>query len=389
MKKSHIYISYTNTGLGHKIPALAIAESIEALYPGKYIITTSNFFEDAGEIKFNRYIEESWNFLLKHPMTTKMIIFIGDIFSKFTPYWMFIFQNKVWKASIEYMKKINPDIVFTTHFFTQTVAIDARKNFNLSFPIITLNPDTFDVFAQWDRRGDLLLVCSDNAILKAKRLGHKNIKKVPNPMREQFNTKLVCNKSRLWQEYNIRPKTFTILVSDGGQGIGKMYSTIKLMLKLGQAINIIAVCGKNKKLYDKLQELNKNLMKNNNLIQLTIFGFISSISPLISLSDVFVGKSGPNTILECLKMNLPVIINFSISPAEKKNAINYKKMGVALICMNPIILYFLLKKIINNPEILINIRKKLEVMDCFDNGSATIAKIIVEYLEQKQQNIAS
>lgn len=389
MKKDHIYISYTNTGAGHSIPALAIAEYIETLYPRKYQITTSNFFYDAGEKQFNTFIENSWNYMLKLPILTKILIGIGNVLYRLTPYYIPIIHKNVWKRSMEHIKKINPDIVFTTHFFTHTIALDARKRFNLKYPIVALNPDTFETFPQWDRRGDVFLVCSQQAAESAYKFGHHPDKviQVPQVLRKEFEQVISANKEILKQEYGIRKGVFTILMSDGGQGVGKMYQSLKKITKMKLPINIITVCGKNEKLYKKLLALQEKFKEKNHSIQLTVFSFVESMASLIHISDLFIGKSGPATVLECLKKELPVVVNFFANTAEKKTAQFFKKKEVVYCCNNLYQLPKLITQIIDHPEQLKVMQTNLNQLNLFQNGSDSIIKIIIDCLENHKQNM--
>ena len=385
MKKPHIFISYTNTGSGHSTPALAIAQRIEELHPNKYQITTSNFFEDAGEIKFNRYIENSWNFLLKNPKITQIIIITGRLLYFLTPYYMRVFKPKARHNSMDYIKTMNPDIIFTTHFFTQTMAIDARQKFSMDYPLIALNPDTFETFPQWDRRGESFLVCSELAKKSAIQYGHKEstIKIVPQALRKEFYAVEKNDPKELRKQYNLRPDVFTILMSDGGQGIGKMYQSIRSLLKMDIPLNIIAVCGKNEKLCKKLLKLQQKTIAKNSPIQFLIMGFADSMTPFMQMSDLFIGKSGPATMVECLKTDLPVLVVFSANSAERKTANFFIEKQVALSCMRSYLLPKKLEQIINNPHILNNIKSKLKNLDFFQDGSTIIAEIIVDTLDKK------
>ena len=385
MIKPHIFISYTNTGAGHSTPALAIAQRIEELHPNKFKITTSNFFEDAGEIKFNRYIEKSWNFLLKNPKITQIIIIIGRVLYFLTPYYMRVCQAKARRTSMNYIKMVNPDLIFTTHFFTQVVAIDARKKFTMDYPLVTLNPDTFETFPQWDRRGESFLVCSELAKKSALKLGHKEstIKIVPQALRKEFYVVEKNDPKELRKQHNLRPGVFTILMSDGGQGIGKMYKSICALLKMDVPLNIIAICGKNEKLCKKLLKLQQKTIVKNSPIQFLIMGFADSMTPFIQMSDLFIGKSGPATMVECLKMDLPVLVVYSANSAERKTANFFVEKGVALSCMRSYLLAKKLEQIINNPHILDNIKSKLKNLDFFQDGSTVIAEIIVDTLDKK------
>ncbi|MGL4394224.1 MAG: glycosyltransferase [Brevinema sp.] len=378
--KKHIFIAYTNTGMGHRIPALAIADMIEQQYPNQFKITCSNFFADAGELEFNNYIEQSWDFMLKYPIFTKITQLIGRIFFPVVHLYLPFGKRSVWKNSINYLKEINPDLVLCTHFFPQNIAVDAKKKFKLSFPIITLNPDTFETFPFWDKRGDLMLVCSDVAKMQALKWGHKEerLMVVPPALRENFDNELVdCHE--LHEKYGIREDVFTILMTDGGQGVGKMEKSIRRIIRLKKELNIIAVCAKNKTLYDHLILLKNELELSKSPIQLTVLGFVERIQELIKMSDLFIGKSGPATILECFKMKLPVLVNFSANTAERSVVRFFKKQGV-IWTTDIYRLPYKLLRILDDPSSLDQIKVKLDKIDFLQNGSKIISDIVVKQI---------
>ncbi|MGL4563126.1 MAG: MGDG synthase family glycosyltransferase [Brevinema sp.] len=378
--KKHIFIAYTNTGLGHRVPAYAIANMIEKQYPNQYKITVSNFFKDAGQVEFNTYIEKSWDFMLAYPILTKLTQFLAHIFYFATHLYLPICQYPVWKKSMAYLKEINPDIVLTTHFFPQTVAIDAKKKYHLSFPVITLNPDTFETFPFWDKRGDLFLVCSDVAKNQALKWKHKEntLCIVPPALRDTFDSTNIIDE-QIYQKYRIRKDVFTILMADGGQGVGKMFESIKRIVRLKKELNIIAVCAKNNKLYERLIVLKYKLQQKNSPIELTVLGFVEHIQELIKISDLFIGKSGPATILECFKMKLPVLVNFSANSAERNVVRFFKKKGV-IWTTDLYRLPYKLLRILDEPESLEKIKEQLNHIDFLQNGSKMIAEIVVNQI---------
>ncbi|MGL4388922.1 MAG: glycosyltransferase [Brevinema sp.] len=379
--KKHIFIAYTNTGMGHRVPAHAIADIIEKQYPNQYKITCSNFFADAGQPAFNTYIEKSWDFMLAYPIFTKITQFLAQIFFFSTHLYMPLLHYSVWKKSMQYMRDVNPDIVLATHFFPQTVAIDAKKKYQLSFPIITLNPDTFETFPFWDKRGDFFLVCSDIAKSQALKWKHKEEKLiiVPPALRENFDADSVVD-DHIYQKYNIRKGVFTILMTDGGQGVGKMFQSIKRIIRLKKELNIIAVCAKNHQLYERLILLKHELQNKNSSIQITVLGFVSHVQELIKISDLFIGKSGPATILECFKMKLPVLVNFSANTAERNVVRFFKKKGV-IWTTDIYRLPYKLLRILDDPEVLEHIKTKIDKIDFLQNGSKIISEIVIEQIK--------
>lgn len=383
--KLHILILYTNTGSGHRTPALAIAERIEELYPGQFQITASNFFEDTGEHWFNRYIEKSWDTMLKHPFITKSIMFAGSIFHKLAPHYIRIIHKKVWHRAVDSLKNLNPDIILSTHFFPHTIAIDTREKYSLTYPIIALNPDTFETFPYWDRRGDSFLVCSEAAQESALDFGHKLeiIKIVPQALRKEFNQTVDIDKSQLRTQYSLKPNVFTIFMSDGGQGIGKIHQSIEILIKNGFALNIIAVCGKNERLYYKLLRLQQKLQSENSSVVLLPFAYTENLKELIQMSDLFIGKAGPASIIECLKLKLPVLINFLANPAEKKTAHFFVQQEVAFMCMNIANLPKKVQELMEHPHLLEEMKERGGNLEFFHDGSGIIAEIVVDTLKKK------
>ncbi len=105
------------------------------------------------------------------------------------------------------------------------------------------------------------------------------------------------------------------------------------------------------------------------------------------MSDLFVGKSGPATIWECLKSNLPVLINFSANYAERTTAKYFIKNKVALSCPYVRSLPKKIKKILKKPTILTDIKEKLSKLDIFKDGSEVIANLLVDVLEDSKNEI--
>ena len=74
---------------------------------------------------------------------------------------------------------------------------------------------------------------------------------------------------------------------DGAYGAGKMDKVLKELLKSKHKMNILAVCGKNEKLYEKLQ---KSVAPQN--INLKVFGFTDKMLLLAAASDILLESQG-------------------------------------------------------------------------------------------------
>ena len=119
----------------------------------------------------------------------------------------------------------------------------------------------------------------------------------------------------------------TGLVMFGGEGSNVMFSIAERLGNSSEDLQLIMICGRNAKLKNRL----RNLKTRNTIV---VEGFTSDIPYFMHLSDFFVGKPGPGSISEALKMNLPVILerNAWTLPQERYNAdwVLEQKAGIVL-----------------------------------------------------------
>ena len=73
MAGKKIHFAMIEAGGGHKMPALAVVEALEELFPGKYRIKVLDFMKDLGCTDLDEAHKKLWKYLLKHPELTKSI----------------------------------------------------------------------------------------------------------------------------------------------------------------------------------------------------------------------------------------------------------------------------------------------------------------------------
>lgn len=379
MEKKHILITYTNTGGGHKVPAEAVAAALEEIYPNQYRITLSDFFADAGETGFNKFICTGWDWLLAHPTINFFNIKLSQILAPITHLFLPILYHRVWKSSMAYLDKIKPDLVFTTHFYCQNIAIDARTRYKLNYPLITLNPDSFETFALWDHRGDVMLVHSEMAYKNALRWRHKpeHLMIVPQALRKSFDTPKGFDKKAIRRALGLDEGRFTLFFSDGGQGIGAMEEFLQSVIDSRMRLNVICICARNEALLQRLNALGTNPGN----ICLKAFGFTNNMAELLAAADLFIGKAGPASVIEALKMKLPAIITYAVNTAETNTRSFFTQQKMAWSCSKASLLPDMIKNLIDRPQEYQEAVRAIEASHFFDNGSPIIARIISEAAE--------
>ncbi|MBI3363929.1 MAG: hypothetical protein HY033_03370 [Ignavibacteriae bacterium] len=122
-------------------------------------------------------------------------------------------------------------------------------------------------------------------------------------------------------------------------------------------VQMIVVCGKNRKLHETLRR--KRFPPN---VDVKLYQFIDFVDQLMDASDVLITKAGGLTITEALVKHLPMII-FDPIPGQEGHNTNYiLEHGAALTATNFSILHYKLKIILEQPELLSSMRIKAEVI---------------------------
>lgn len=97
----------------------------------------------------------------------------------------------------------------------------------------------------------------------------------------------------------------------------------------GLALQLILICGRNRRLYDKLRTLQLRT-------PCFVDGFTTEVQYYMHLADFFIGKPGPGSLSEALAMKLPVIVerNAWNLPQERYNAEWVVEQGVGMVLPN-------------------------------------------------------
>ncbi|KAF6137901.1 hypothetical protein GIB67_014030 [Kingdonia uniflora] len=111
----------------------------------------------------------------------------------------------------------------------------------------------------------------------------------------------------------------TVLLMGGGEGMGPIEATARALgntlfdKELGEPIGqILVICGRNKKLANRLRAINWK-------IPVQVKGFVTKIEECMGASDCIITKAGPGTIAEAMIRGLPIILNDYIAGQEVGN----------------------------------------------------------------------
>lgn len=148
------------------MPALAIKESIETLFPGQYQIDVIDFAREVGANWDDKIIKGFWDWALARPELTTNLNVLLDSFNLLTRSntVMKLFFQQFIRKGIRYILKYKPDIVFSTHFFCSSVALFARERYDLAYKIFSYMTDPVRGHNLWvNPRVDAVIVSTKEA----------------------------------------------------------------------------------------------------------------------------------------------------------------------------------------------------------------------------------
>ncbi len=221
---------------------------------------------------------------------------------------------------VRFLKEENFDYVISTHFLSNEVISYLKRKRAISSKIICVITD-FDVHSIWIQDSiDCYAVACELTQKRLLQLGVPESKGVVTgiPIDEKFLIKR--DKRVLRRELGLKEDVFTTLVVTGSFGMGPM-EDIACALRDFQ---VIVVCGRNKKLFERLQRKKSGFLH--------VYGLVPNMDELMACSDVMITKPGGLSITEALVSGLPLIFFNAIPGQETGNIQILKEYGIGLKC---------------------------------------------------------
>jgi 1,2-diacylglycerol 3-beta-galactosyltransferase len=199
-------------------------------------------------------------------------------------------------------------------------------------PYVTILTDLADWPPHfWMERQDQWLICgTPEAVRQARSLGHRPQRILEASgmiLSPRFYVPAVLDRACERERLGLTPHLPTGIVMFGGQGSSVMIPIADRLEKAGLDIQLILICGKNRKLAERLRRRNSRMPR-------FVEGFTREVPYYMRLSDFFIGKPGPGSISEAAAMGLPAIVerNAWTLPQERYNAewISENKVGLVL-----------------------------------------------------------
>ncbi len=328
MKKLKVLFPFIEAGFGHIMTEKSICDSFEKKYGDKFEIIRSDFYKNSGRSmeKYEKMFTQSVKDFNKNPfwgetVTSALTFFGGDMVGDLL---VKISHPIVYKKAMEKITNYQPDVVVSTHWASVYYANNmASKPLNILYiPDVHAN----ELFCL---PVDFAMIYTPTGYEEGLHDNHRynkdNFKLVPFAIRnEAYDVK--GDRHQVRAQLGMDDK-FTIYLVEGAYGIGMMEDLCKSIIEADYDVNIVAVCGKNPKLVERLNEL-----QSKGHTKLYTFGYLENPLPYIAASDLYMGKSG-NGLAEAAFYSVPIVVTHSANDIEKRIAAHYVNTIKDAVCI--------------------------------------------------------
>lgn len=232
----------------------------------------------------------------------------------------------------KYWQDKQPDLVVSVIPNFNRALYGAMQRVMPTVPMVTILTDMADYPPHFwmERQGQYFICGTERAYQQAMKLGHapervfRTSGMILNP---KYYEPVTVDRGPDRAALGLDPARPTALMMFGGEGSAAMLTIAKQLDASGLDIQIIAVCGKSRKLEAAMRAMPRKMAMH-------VEGFTREVPRLMRLADFFIGKPGPGSISEAMAMGLPVIIernNWTL-PQERYNAdwVEEQKVGISL-----------------------------------------------------------
>jgi hypothetical protein len=311
-------IVFFDAGAGHRNAAEALKSTLEA-QSRPWDVRLLNLQELLDSIDVIRRatgirIQDGYNLILRKGWTrptTQLLVLLRGLVR--------LYHGQVVSALEKYWRDNPTDVVLSVIPLFNRALAESLCQAVPATAFATLLTDLADCPPHfWMETQSEFLICgTERAEQQAFQMGHARHRVFRTSgmiLKPKFYEKLSLDRAAERARLGLDPSLPTGIVMFGGHGAPVMTEIAKRLDQSSSELQLIMICGHNKKLFEQLKDLGTKK-------PLLVEGFTREVAYYMSLADFFIGKPGPGSISEALQFHLPVIVerNSKTMPQERYN----------------------------------------------------------------------
>ena len=301
MKKILVMTSH-NTGSGHKSVSEALCEKLSGY--DEIEVRAVNGFSLMGTLQ-QRMAENSYGPITRLPGRFWELNYAVGEFLRW-PVTVSV-TAMIQKKFLNLLKEFRPDLIVSTHPMFQSSVLDILAKERLSIPFVAHEVDLIDMPDYWfDRRTDLFLAPTEEAYRYTIEHGipEEKVVRVCFPVRKRFLTVSA-------PEFH-EGKVITVM--SGAEASGRIEPLVRELLEHTDA-RINVVCARNRHLYLRLKKSLQTVYPQ----RLNLLEYVDNIQVVMLGSDLLVMRASPNSVMEAIHLNIPIILFGKMAGQEIHN----------------------------------------------------------------------
>jgi 1,2-diacylglycerol 3-beta-galactosyltransferase len=325
-------ILFSDTGGGHRAAAKALEQALTQLDPQLHVSKLDPLMGlDSSPGLVRRLVA------LYSPIIQRSPAIWGALYHGFNNRPAFatvrgIFGGRVRRIIASALREADPDLVISVHPLLNHVAWQAIRRSGRPRGLVTVVTDLVEFHLGWMfTRSDLTVVPTEGARNEVLAAGvpADRVQLLGLPVDLRFRPPAPGEKAALRRRFGIDEKRFTILVSGGGEGSGKLLTQVRALARRDVGDwQLIVVCGRNEKLRRRLSRVNFHS-------RALILGFVDNMPELMRAADLVVSKAGPGAIGEALATEVPILLTSYLPGQETPNVTFVTESGLGRYTPKP------------------------------------------------------
>jgi 1,2-diacylglycerol 3-beta-galactosyltransferase len=317
-----------DTGGGHRNAALAVGESLELAYPGRFAPVLCDPLGGPGSARLLRWVTR----LYGPAVRLAPWLWGAAYYATNARPAMWLLRRTLLRPADRVAagaaRAHRPAAIVSFHPLTGMAAVWARDQVAPLAPVVTVITDLAAMHAAWPYADADLIIAppaitarhapADGATRPSRpgKPGRGAWAVAGPPVSREFDRGPLpaAQRARLRRSLGLAESGLIILLTGGGEGIGGMARRAAAILRQFPDVHVVVVRGRNTALKRRLDRL---ALRSGG--RLTVTGFVDNMSDWLRCCDLVVTKAGPGTIAEATCCGTPLLLTAHIPGQEKGN----------------------------------------------------------------------
>lgn len=230
---------------------------------------------------------------------------------------------------LKVIAEFRPDLILNLHPLFCGSVLNILESRKIDIPVITLLADMANMHSCWfDVRNRLTLCPTSEALAQGLRMGlpEEKLRLVGFPVNRNFTEAARRAAPRAYEE----GKPLRCLLMSGAECSGKL-ERYALQLLEHVDCRVTVICGRNERM---LHRFTRNLVPRYG-DRIRVLGFQNNIWEHMMDTDILIARASPNTMMEAVVMNVPLIITGALPGQEAENPALVRDHNLGVVCTDP------------------------------------------------------